>query len=555
MTHTFGSPDRSLAMGSASAHSARLTPGLVSILKVFLTIALAVLVLLPLWYLISTSLTDSTNLQGASFTFRNFADATLDPALVRVVSNTLIFAIGSTTLGITIAFCLAWLTERTDMPGSTVVRVVLFAWMAVPPLVFGYGWLLALNPNNGFVTNILNSLLGDWAPPISPYRMTSLIFIAGLGLVPTSFVMLSALLQKMDPSLEDAGLMSGASRFTVFRRITAPLLTPGLLSVAVFLFMAMIQTLDLPLIIGVTAQLPMLSTRTYLIAFPELGVPNLGLAAAYGVLLLVFAIGLMLLYFCLTHSAERFRVISGKGFRPRRTALSLPKKIAAVSVVCAYFVIMLIPLGLLAWGSLLPFFQVPSWSALELVSLNHYTALFRDAFVRRALTNTVILMIVSATIAMLLSFLIAWLAVRHTSWLTKVLDTASFSVIAAAPDGSREDLAGLRWSLKKIERNYQWYRTDSGWNYEPVTYTSEVANGTVDAGLRDAGRITFPVQWGRYRLEVETADPMGPATSVEFEAGWFVEAASTEYFRIAWRSSSRSSKKSLLNRNSKLSEA
>ncbi|NMG37836.1 hypothetical protein GRZ55_01120 [Chelativorans sp. ZYF759] len=106
--------------------------------------------------------------------------------------------------------------------------------------------------------------------------------------------------------------------------------------------------------------------------------------------------------------------------------------------------------------------------------------------------------------------------------------TASFSVIAAAPDGSREDLAGLRWSLKKIERNYQWYRTDSGWNYEPVTYTSEVANGTVDAGLRDAGRITFPVQWGRYRLEVDTADPMGPVTSIEFEAGWFVDAASTE---------------------------
>jgi alpha-2-macroglobulin len=56
-----------------------------------------------------------------------------------------------------------------------------------------------------------------------------------------------------------------------------------------------------------------------------------------------------------------------------------------------------------------------------------------------------------------------------------------------------------------------------------VTYTSEVANGTVDAGLQDAGRIAFPVQWGRYRLEVETADPMGPTTSVEFDAGWFVD--------------------------------
>ncbi|MGY6709767.1 MAG: alpha-2-macroglobulin family protein [Rhizobiaceae bacterium] len=106
--------------------------------------------------------------------------------------------------------------------------------------------------------------------------------------------------------------------------------------------------------------------------------------------------------------------------------------------------------------------------------------------------------------------------------------TASFAIIAAGPDGQREELDGLRWSLKKIDRNYTWYRTESGWNYEPVTTTSEVANGTVDAGLQDAGRVSFPVQWGRYRLEVETADPLGPASSVEFEAGWFVEAASTE---------------------------
>lgn len=106
--------------------------------------------------------------------------------------------------------------------------------------------------------------------------------------------------------------------------------------------------------------------------------------------------------------------------------------------------------------------------------------------------------------------------------------TASFSVIAAGPSGEREALEGLRWSLKKIERNYQWYRTDGGWNFEPVTYTSEVANGSVDAGLEDAGSISFPVAWGRYRLEVETDDPLGPVTSVEFDAGWFVEAASTE---------------------------
>jgi uncharacterized protein YfaS (alpha-2-macroglobulin family) len=106
--------------------------------------------------------------------------------------------------------------------------------------------------------------------------------------------------------------------------------------------------------------------------------------------------------------------------------------------------------------------------------------------------------------------------------------TASFSVIMADSAGERRAHEGLRWSLKKTERSHQWYRTQSGWNYEPVSYTSEVASGRIAVGTDDPARIALPVEWGRYRLEIETADPLGPATSIAFEAGWFVEATATE---------------------------
>ncbi|WP_353645389.1 alpha-2-macroglobulin family protein [Mesorhizobium sp. WSM2239] len=106
--------------------------------------------------------------------------------------------------------------------------------------------------------------------------------------------------------------------------------------------------------------------------------------------------------------------------------------------------------------------------------------------------------------------------------------TAKFSVIAVDPDGNREALAGAEWSLVKVERNYQWYRSGNSWNYEPVTFTKAIANGKVDIPADGAAQVAVSVDWGRYRLEVETADPAGPATSVEFEAGWYVEASSTE---------------------------
>ncbi len=105
---------------------------------------------------------------------------------------------------------------------------------------------------------------------------------------------------------------------------------------------------------------------------------------------------------------------------------------------------------------------------------------------------------------------------------------AAFSIIHVGADGERIAAEDLAWTLVKLERNYQWYRTEYGWNYEPVDYTSRVATGTLDVGTAAPGRIELPVSWGRYRLEIGTDDPLGAVASIEFDAGWYVETSSTE---------------------------
>ncbi|MDO1585217.1 alpha-2-macroglobulin family protein [Rhizobium oryzicola] len=104
----------------------------------------------------------------------------------------------------------------------------------------------------------------------------------------------------------------------------------------------------------------------------------------------------------------------------------------------------------------------------------------------------------------------------------------NFNVIMVGTDGKRQAATGLVWKLVKIERDYQWYREGSAWRYEPVNRTQQVATGRVDVSATDGGRISVPVTWGRYRLEIETGQTDGPASSVEFKAGWFVTASSTD---------------------------
>lgn len=107
--------------------------------------------------------------------------------------------------------------------------------------------------------------------------------------------------------------------------------------------------------------------------------------------------------------------------------------------------------------------------------------------------------------------------------------TAAFKIIAIDPTGKRQNLAGANWKFVKLEQNYQWYRNGDAWKYEPVTSTKQIANGTLVLGADGPeAAISVPVTWGRYRLEVATTDVEGPATSVEFDAGWYVEARSLD---------------------------
>jgi uncharacterized protein YfaS (alpha-2-macroglobulin family) len=101
---------------------------------------------------------------------------------------------------------------------------------------------------------------------------------------------------------------------------------------------------------------------------------------------------------------------------------------------------------------------------------------------------------------------------------------ADFDVVMAAPDGKTLAQGGLHYELLRVETSYQWYRQNGSWEYEPVKRTERVANGTVDVTADKPARISIPVKWGRYRLEVSTGTPNGAVTSLTFDAGFYAEA-------------------------------
>ncbi len=103
--------------------------------------------------------------------------------------------------------------------------------------------------------------------------------------------------------------------------------------------------------------------------------------------------------------------------------------------------------------------------------------------------------------------------------------TATFDIVAVGPDGERIAKSGLRWSLYRLDNDYQWYSEGGHWNYERVKSSKRIADGRLDAATDAPAHIEAPVKLGQHRLELTSSDPAIPPTSITFDVGWSGDAS------------------------------
>src|SRR5262249_4516926 len=141
------------------------------------------------------------------FTLQNYTAAYADPAFPALLGTTLMFAVGASSWALMLGLGLAWLVERSDLPGRQVLRGLVLLPMATPPILLAIAWAMLLSPRNG----VLNAFLtGTFAlPPLDIYTLPGMVFVQGLALVPTAYLFLSPAFANMDPNLEEAALAAG----------------------------------------------------------------------------------------------------------------------------------------------------------------------------------------------------------------------------------------------------------------------------------------------------------------------------------------------------------
>lgn len=98
-------------------------------------------------------------------------------------------------------------------------------------------------------------------------------------------------------------------------------------------------------------------------------------------------------------------------------------------------------------------------------------------------------------------------------------EMVGFDIVKLDTNGQATDPAGATWTLLKLEQRWQWFSRDGDWSYDTTTSSRKIAVGQIAGGSAGPQRITMPVEWGRYRLEVQSAD--GTQASLVFNAGHY----------------------------------
>jgi iron(III) transport system permease protein len=362
----------------------------------------------------------------ASYTLNNYGQIFADPFIVKVFWNTIIFTIATTITALFMGLPIAWLTERTDMPGKGLVYTIMTLGLLIPGIYTAMGWTFIAHVRIGFLNRWLMEYFGFQQGPINIATPVGMGFVQGLNLTALAFILTAQMFRAMNPSLEEAAKIHGMGFLGTMRRITLPLAFPAILAAAIYMITIGIATFDVPAIIGLGNRIYMLSTYVYLKANPpDSGLPEHGITAAMGTVMILIALLFTWWYSRVLSQGHKYEVITGKGYRPALVKLGGWSVAAWVFIALYFLATKLIPLLLIAYAAFTPYLAPPSFAMLSKLSLNGFYNLNWDLF-WRGFYNTILLVVSVPLVTLVVAFSISWLIVRSRSRLRYLLEFGAF---------------------------------------------------------------------------------------------------------------------------------
>jgi len=342
--------------------------------------------------------------------FQQYIDPYYAPYQWQVVRDTLIMGIASAVGGTVLGFIFAYALVRCNMPFPRLTHALTLVPTISPPFAIAIAAILLFG-RSGLITR---TLLGIVPRPGSNdiYGLDGLVFVQVITFFPVAYLIIRGMLERLEPSMEEAALSLGASKWHIFRTVTLPLLVPGIAGSFLLLFVESLADLGNPLLI--TGNRTVLSAEIYLAVNGQYDQLK-GAALSVVLLLPTFTVFMLQRYWI---NKRSYVAVTGKPtggqIRVKEPYIRWPMVIITALTLA---LILLLYLSI-AVGSI-----TKLWGINYTLTLEHYRAAFTRGL--DAILDTTFLSAVATPIAGLAGMVIAYLVVRKKFSGKEVLDFAS----------------------------------------------------------------------------------------------------------------------------------
>src|SRR6266567_4366718 len=315
-------------------------------------------------------------------------------------------ALVAIVMALVLGFVMAWILTRTNVPGRRFFEQMMVVPYYLTPLLGALAWSLLGTPESGFINQVYRALGGsEYLIDINtPYGIA---WVMALFEGSVAFVMIGAVMKSMDPALEEASQVMGASRLRTMLRVTLPLVLPGVLGAAVFVFAEMLGSFAVALVLGLPNRFYVVTTAIYTLVqqYP----PKIPVAAAMGTSLFAVMFVTLFIYRRII-TAGSYVTITGKAFRPRVNDVGRLRY--ALLAVCLFYLFcsVVLPLATLLFASVQ---QISTaFPPLSTFTSEHFHKALTMNAATTALGNSIWLALWTATLGVLLMGLISWIVYR-----------------------------------------------------------------------------------------------------------------------------------------------
>jgi iron(III) transport system permease protein len=313
----------------------------------------------------------------------------------KALRNSLLISTGMTLIAVPLGALLAFVMERTDLPGKRWFEPFILVPSFVSPMVLSFGFVVAAGPV-GFYTVWVQELFGIEQAPWGLYSIAAMAVIAGLTHVPNVYVYASAALKNLGSDVEEAARVAGASPLRVALEVSLPLIMPSLLFSAVLVFFLGIELFGLPLVLGDPEGILVMATYLYKLT-NKLGVPSYHLMAAVAVCIVAITFPLVLMQRHLLQGARKYATIKGKAGRMKELPLGAWAWPAAALLATFVFVTVIVPISGIALRAF-----VTNWgfgvNLSEALTLESFRFVFHEPTHIRAILNTILVGVVGGAL-------------------------------------------------------------------------------------------------------------------------------------------------------------